>query len=652
MKFNIQKMMDIKTPKDLEKINLNKPVFYKNYLFHYLIMFDKLELLKINKHPVFQFNEENLDGFMLAAKYDNIHILKYLIKEYPNYTQNHNLEGLNFINYISEPKQIIQIIKDFPDINWEYLLKFKNNKNINFYCFIISQLDINNIEWFISKYKFNSYYTLSAILLNELLNDSEKITIFDKFTDEEINDKNYENQGLIIDLINSENIKLTKYFVERNLDLEYIINPITLFISPFFYLYSKIIINSKTDKYIKKIKELLEIIWNKLKLDYNYMNKDGINYVQLVLDLDTSKYKSKILDKIVNEILLNSPDESWTHVNLKKETALFYLIKYPIEKYFKYIKNKQLNVLQKNNKDMTVLDIAPEEWAEELIKLNKYKEDNTIELDLKKYQHQTKFTATLTDIKIYFIYLSKKYKNLYIPKISNLNTNHKDYSWIINYEKNKIDIHPNLNMCINNIRRTNEYEYIVLFLSQTLDNNLKHANIILYDFKNLSIERFEPYGDDGIESEIDDILDEELSWNTGMTYLRPNVYLPKPGYQLLSNENNIYNQKVGDFGGFCLGWCIWYIEHRIKNNNIDSITLNKKTLEKLLRLDDSLNEFIRNYSNKLFDEKYKILKNICPENKCIKEKNISNLILSNEETIKIHNYTDQFFSYHYDKILV
>jgi len=382
------------------------------------------------------------------------------------------------------------------------------------------------------------------------------------------------------------------------------------------------------------------------------MNKDGINYVQLVLDLDTSKYKSKILDKIVNDILLNSPNESWTHVNLKKETALFYLVKYPIEKYFKYIKNKQLNVSQKNNKDITVLDMAPEEWCKELIKLNKYKDDNTIDLDLKKYQHQTKFTATITDIKIYFIYLSNKYKNLYIPKINNLNTNHIDYSWIINYEKNKIDIHPNLNMCINNIRRTNEYDYVALFLSQTLDDNLKHANIILYDFKNLSIERFEPYGDDGIESEIDDILDEELSWNTGMTYLRPNVYLPKPGYQLLSNENNIYNQKVGDFGGFCLGWCIWYIEHRIKNNNIDSITLNKKTLEKLLKLDDSLNEFIRNYSNKLFDEKYKILKNICPENKCIKEKNISNLILSNEETIKIRNYTDQFFSYHYDKILV
>jgi len=62
MKFNIQKMIDIKSPKDLENFNSNKPIFYKNYLFHYLIMFDKFDLLKINKHPVFQFNEDNLDG--------------------------------------------------------------------------------------------------------------------------------------------------------------------------------------------------------------------------------------------------------------------------------------------------------------------------------------------------------------------------------------------------------------------------------------------------------------------------------------------------------------------------------------------------------------------------------------------------------------
>ena len=643
MKFNIHKIMDIKNPKDLENFNPNKPIFYKNYLFHYLIMFDKLDMLKINKHPVFQFNEENLDGFMLAAKYDNMPILKYLIKEYPKYILNRNSEGLNFINYIADPKKIIKIIRNFPDVDWDNLFNFQNEKNIDFYCFIISQLDVEDINWFISKYNFNSYYILSSILLNKKLNNSKKIKIFDKFTESEINNKNFENQGLIIDLIDLENIKLTEYFVKRNIDLEYIIKPNNLFISPFFYLYSKIIL--KKNKYFKKLEEILEIIWKKINLDYNYVNKDGINYVQLVLKFNCDDCKSKILNKIVDKILINSSNESWTQVNLNKETALFYLVKYPIDKYLKYVKNKKLNIKQENNNGQTVLDIAPKKWINELKKLDNFELDNTIKLDLEEYQHQNKFTAALLDVVIYFIYLSNKYKNLYIPKTySPITINlHINYCWIINYEKNKIDIHPNLNININNTIREKKYDYALLFLGQTLDNNLKHANIILYDFKNLTIERFEPYGNDGIENEIDNILEKELTWNTGMKYLRPNNYLPKPGYQLLSNENNIYNQKVGDFGGFCLGWCIWYVEHRIKNSKIDSITLNKKTLEKMLRLDDSLMEFIRNYSNKLFNEKLKIIKNICPHNNCIKEKVISNLVLSDEITDKIYNYANKFF---------
>ena len=114
--------MDLKNPSDLDNYNPNKPIFYKNYLFHYLIMFDKIELLKLNKHPIYKFNEENLDGLMLAAKYNNMPILNYLIEEYPDEVQNHNSEGLNFINYIKNPNKIIKLIKDYPNINWEYLL--------------------------------------------------------------------------------------------------------------------------------------------------------------------------------------------------------------------------------------------------------------------------------------------------------------------------------------------------------------------------------------------------------------------------------------------------------------------------------------------------------------------------------------------------
>ena len=646
MKFNIHKIMGLKNPSDLDNYNPNKPIFYKNYLFHYLIMFDKLELLKLNKHPIYKFNEENLDGLMLAAKHNNMPILKYLIKEYPEEAQNHNSEGLNFINYIKNPNKIIKLIKDYPDINWEYLFKFKNEKNIYFYYFIISKLNVKNVEWFISKYKFNPYYTLSSIILNKKLNDSEKINIFDKFTDKEINNKNYDYEGLIINLINSENTILTEYFVKRNIDLEYVTKPYNLFLSPFFYLYSKIIVKAYND--FKKIERILEIIWEKIKLDYNYINRDGINYIQLVLQFNCEYCNSKILDKIIDEILINSPNESWLQLNLNKETPLFYLVKYPINKYIKYIKNKKLNIKQQNNKGETVLDIASKEWADELIKLDNFELDDIVKLDLQKYQHYTIFTAKPIDVIIYFIYLSTKYKNLYIPK---LNKNEKydiDYPWMIIYEKEvtfekgKFSIYPNLNLNINNIRREKKYDYAILFLGQLLENNAKHANIILYDFKNLSIERFEPYGDDGIENEIDDFLEKTLTLNTGMKYLKPSKYLPKPGYQLLSNELDNENQKNGDFGGFCLGWCIWYVEHRIKNNNIDPITLNKKTLEKMLRLDNSIVEFIRNYSNTLFNKKLQIIKKICPDYICVK--NISNMILPEDIKDKIYNYANKYFS--------
>ena len=582
MKFNIEKIMELKNPKDIEKININKALFYKNYLFHYLIMFDKLDLLKIHKHSVFNFNEDKLDGFMLAAKYDNFKILEYLLKEYPEYSQNHNEDGLNFINFINKPKKLIQLMKKFENINWQYLLKFKNQENIEYYKYLLSELNNDDLNWFLKKYNnFNSYYTISAIILNEKLKTSEKIKIFDTFTEKQINDKNFENQGIIVDIINLEDIKLVDYFIKRNIDLEYIFKPTTLFISPMFFLITKIF----TEEQITKFEEILEIIMKKIKLDYLYINRDGINYVQLVLNLKLQfpHFKSKVVEKVINTILSESPDESWRQINLNKENALFYIVKLPFKKYIDFIKNRKLDLKQTNSKNETIIDIAEEDWKKEINKLKQYVEKDNIDIKIEKnkYQHQTKFTATMIDIIVYFIYLSKKYKNLFIPHILDSNMR-EDFPWVINYSPNKIDIHPNLNYTINKVRREGNYDFVLLFLAFNLEDNLKHANILLYDFKNLSVERFEPYGNDDINMEVDDILDEELTWNTGLKYLKPSDYLPKPGYQLLSNENDMEKQKVGDFGGFCLGWCIWYVEHRIKNNKIDPKTLNKKTLEKLL----------------------------------------------------------------------
>lgn len=68
------------------------------------------------------------------------------------------------------------------------------------------------------------------------------------------------------------------------------------------------------------------------------------------------------------------------------------------------------------------------------------------------------------------------------------------------------------------------------------------------------IERFSPEGGHNTvdNKTMDDLLEEELTWNTGFKYIRPYEYIPFIGFQTLSNETNINNIKNGDPRGFVL----------------------------------------------------------------------------------------------------
>ena len=70
-------------------------------------------------------------------------------------------------------------------------------------------------------------------------------------------------------------------------------------------------------------------------------------------------------------------------------------------------------------------------------------------------------------------------------------------------------------------------------------------------------------------------------------------------YQSLSRETDPYQQKSGDFGGYCLAWCLWYIENRIANKKISPKKLIEETLFTLVNKKESLMEYIRNYANSI-----------------------------------------------------
>ena len=127
---------------------------------------------------------------------------------------------------------------------------------------------------------------------------------------------------------------------------------------------------------------------------------------------------------------------------------------------------------------------------------------------------------------------------------------------------------------------------------------------------------------------MDDLLEEELTWSTGFKYLRPKDFLPFAGFQTISDETNLINNKAGDFGGFCLAWCLWYIETRIKNTDIDPKTLVLKIINKLNKMKYKFSEHIRNYSNKINEKRVHYIKKIG-----IDEKEISNLYITNNNDL-------------------
>ena len=226
------------------------------------------------------------------------------------------------------------------------------------------------------------------------------------------------------------------------------------------------------------------------------------------------------------------------------------------------------------------------------------------------------------------------------PFSDDLITKETIFPWIISYYSNsEYYIHPYLNNIINGARRDGKKRFAAVFISITLDSML-HANVLIFDFKNMTVERFEPYGNSTfVDNSLDEVLEEELTWNTGLKYLKTGDFLPWAGFQTISDETNLINKKSGDFGGFCLAWCLWYLETKLKNPDVDSKNLVSKLIHKITKLDIKFSEYIRNYSNKINEKRIQYLEDIGMDPKII-----SNVNLTVDSNIKLTNYLINKFS--------
>jgi hypothetical protein len=393
---------------------------------------------------------------------------------------------------------------------------------------------------------------------------------------------------------------------------------------------------SRTDKYIDNILHSLFYI--------------RLNRNKMITAIDTNYDPD-------NVILDMATDDMWNQYNIEHITPLNLVTNLDFSIYSPIIKKKNISVDPDIIKNLEKTGLN-QDWIKLFISLPKYTRPKVnIKMEDYKYSDGTLFQAKFKDVGIFTLYLSDTYKDMIIPNMESYlldDITFEDsfpfsdpviaktpvFPWTIcYYSADEYYIHPYLNNIINGIRRKGDKRFALVFLSIIFDKTL-HANVLLYDFKNMTIERFEPYGNSNVvDTTLDDMLEEELTWSTGLTYLRPGDYMPVAGFQTISDENNDINKKAGDFGGFCLAWCLWYVESRLRNSEIHPKDLVDKLLQILTNGDLKFSEYIRNYSNKINEKRIKYLEKIG-----IDMKEISNIHLSHESNNILTDFLINKFS--------
>ena len=239
------------------------------------------------------------------------------------------------------------------------------------------------------------------------------------------------------------------------------------------------------------------------------------------------------------------------------------------------------------------------------------------------------YTGSVLDVFIGFYYLLTKHKNtcgIINRKIINdkqLCTTLKDEGNIIdstckyinfeilwaNYKLYIMDDFFDLfKKCMNRGKK-----YVIIPLAIELLNGA-HGNYLIYDKKTNEIERFEPNGSGypkGFNYNgdlLDSILEKKITeFDKNIKYIKPKDYLPKIGFQLLDSIE-IGKDKIGDPGGFCALWSLWYADMKLTYSMYNRKKLVKYLIKYIKSNNLSFRNVIRNYSTDVVNIRDKLLK--------------------------------------------
>jgi ankyrin repeat protein len=288
------------------------------------------------------------------------------------------------------------------------------------------------------------------------------------------------------------------------------------------------------------------------------------------------------------------------------------------------------------------------------------------------------FYPTPINYMLFMLYLKNKHSNLFIPHrfynskkkkyeqyVMNMTSyplsemqsilnameqmNHsRFYSYtphMVNwYDKNLYYVNPELVEILTeqNTKDTNQTRrFIMLKILIILSGDAHHANCLVYDKKKKEAWRFESYGLTDLAKDahiLDKILKSIMESVYGkIKYHSPSEYLSNIKFQLVDNEDDIRERNLGDPGGYCLAWSIWFVDiicsntesdktdinylmkHYITNDRLENIfnlnltsdeQNNKSTKSNLNRIQNIYLEYIRQYGHFLDTKKNEILSKI------------------------------------------
>jgi ankyrin repeat protein len=593
-----------KTTIGISIINIKDVLGYTS--LHYAIIFNNLNLFKLlleNNADPYICGKDGNNSYILCLMYNRFKILIYLLKNYKfidfrtnngetiiqvatNYQSEivYELFNLNInLNNVSNDFGLSIIHQSIILDNFR-LFKLLLDKNIDFNLsdflgntplhYIIIDNRYQYLELFLNKIK-NIQFNLSNIngdiplhlLLDKNIDFKEYIELIKLIIlESDLNIQNNFGITCLMKLVNNNLIDLFKEIL--------IIKPLNFFIEDNEFKYIQItdnILNIIVESYYNQIKinkKDLLVDWEKWCSDDLFTKLKNLINDKISGENSEEVCKSKI-KQIITKERRTLPSKS--NLNLILDNGIFtnycFYTGSPIDILFGLI---LLNNEFKNKKFSIILDYP--------LTINK-----TLESYYQKLSLDYPYKLDFSNIEIVWCY-----QKLFVPS----------------YFDDVI------------IKKFKENKYICIPIG-IITSVGSHANIIFWDIKNKTIERFEPNGSNfptGLNynpSLLDNLLENKFKQiDENIIYYPPYKFLPSIGFQRIESLET-KKCKIGDPNGFCGVWCIWWIYQRMLNINNDKLTIENIAINLInyIKLDNvSFKSIIRNFSKKITEIRDTFLK--------------------------------------------